>query len=131
VFWHQHTKAREEALIAIVDEFNAINEWGIIVEAVYQGGYTDIFNKMLIVLNTADVPDLVGAYQNQAATYQVADALVDMNSLVKSYKWGLSPTEQSDFFKGFFAQDVFPIFKNARLGFPPNRSEEVLYYNAD
>ena len=131
VFWHQHTKAREQALNEIVDEFNQTNEWGITVQAEYQGGYTDIFNKMLTVLNTADVPDLVVAYQNQAATYQVAEALVDMNSLVKSYKWGLSQLEQRDFFKSFFNQDIFPNFKNARLGFPPNRSEEVLYYNAD
>jgi multiple sugar transport system substrate-binding protein/sn-glycerol 3-phosphate transport system substrate-binding protein len=131
VFWHQHTKAREESLLQIVDEFNQTNEWGITVEAIYQGGYTDIFNKMLTVLNTQDVPDLVVAYQNQAATYQVAEALVDMNSLVKSYKWGLSQLEQRDFFKGFFSQDVFPNFKNARLGFPPNRSEEVMYYNVD
>ena len=29
---------------------------------------------MLTILNTADVPDLVVAYQNQAATYQLADA---------------------------------------------------------
>jgi multiple sugar transport system substrate-binding protein len=86
---------------------------------------------MLTVLNTQDVPDLVVAYQNQAATYQVGDGLVDMNSLVKSYKWGLSQLEQRDFIKSFFNQDIFPNFKNARLGFPPNRSEEVLYYNAD
>lgn len=131
LFWHQHTKDREAALQEIVAEFNATNEWGITVIAEYQGSYADIFNKMLGLLNTADVPDLVVAYQNQAATYQVADALVDMNSLVNSIKWGLSAAEQADFFPAFFKQDIFPNFGNQRLGFPPNRSMEVLYYNMD
>jgi multiple sugar transport system substrate-binding protein/sn-glycerol 3-phosphate transport system substrate-binding protein len=130
-FWHQHSGGRERALIEIVDEFNATNEWGITVIAEYQGSYGDIFNKMLTFMNTADVPNLVVAYQNQAATYQLAEALIDMNPLVNSAKWGLSAEEQADFFPGFFAQDIFPNFGNQRLGFPPNRSMEVLFYNMD
>ncbi len=74
---------------------------------------------------------MVVAYQNQAATYQLGDGLVDMNPLVDSPKWGLSAEDQADFFPGFWVQDVFPTFDNARLGFPPNRSMEMLYYNVD
>lgn len=131
IFWHQHTKAREEALKKIVDDFNKSNEWGITVEAEYQGSYNDIFNKMLVVLNTADAPNLVVAYQNQAATYQLAEGLQDMNGMVNSPKWGLPEAEQKDFFPGFWSQDVFPTYGNARLGFPPNRSMEVMYVNED
>ncbi len=131
VFWHNHTSPREEVLQGIVADFNANNEYGITVTAEYQGGYPDIFNKMLPILNTADVPDLVVAYQNQAITYQLADALVDMNPLVNSPKFGLSAEEQADFFPSFFAQDIFPTFDNARLGFPPNRSMEVMFVNMD
>lgn len=129
VFWHQHAQEREEALNQIVQEFNETNEYGITVQAEYQGGYGDIFNKMLNVLNTPDAPNLVVAYQNQAATYQLADALVDMTPLVNSETWGLSQEEQQDFFPGFWESDIFPTFDDARLGFPPNRSMEVLYYN--
>ncbi|MCU0484650.1 MAG: extracellular solute-binding protein [Anaerolineales bacterium] len=130
-FWHNHTKERETALLEIIDEFNKTNEYGITVTAEYQGSYNDIFNKMLGFLNTADVPDLVVAYQNQAATYQVGEGLVDINTYVNSYKWGLTDADKKDFFKGFYNQDIFPNFGNARLGFPPNRSMEVLYYNMD
>jgi len=129
-FWYQHSQEREEALQQIIQEFNETNEWGITVNGEYQGGYGDIFTKMLNVLNTEDAPNLVVAYQNQAATYQLADALVDLQPLVESERWGLPPEEQSDFFTGFFQADIFPSFENARLGFPPNRSMEVLYYNA-
>ncbi len=131
VFWHQHTREREEALNEIIAEFNETNEQGITVVAEYQGGYGDIFNKMLNVLNSPDAPGLVVAYQNQAATYQLADSLVDMTGMVASETWGLSEEELADFFPGFIAADVFPSFDNQRLGFPPNRSMEVMYYNAD
>jgi multiple sugar transport system substrate-binding protein/sn-glycerol 3-phosphate transport system substrate-binding protein len=130
-FWHQHTQEREEALNQIVEEFNSSNEYGITVAAEYQGGYGDIFNKMLNVLNSPEAPSLVVAYQNQAATYQLADSLVDLSGLVESETWGMSEEELSDFFPGFISADVFPSFGGQRLGFPPNRSMEVMYYNQD
>ncbi len=130
-FWYQHSGARAEVLEEIISEFNASNEWGITVVGSSQGGYGDIFNKMLAVIGTPDVPNLVVAYQNQAASYQLGEGLVDMRELVDSEVWGLTEEEKADFFPGFYAADIFPSFDNARLGFPPNRSMEILYYNAD
>lgn len=131
VFWHNHTRGRQEALAAIVQEFNRNNPYRITVTQEHQGRYQDIFHKMLGVLNTPDAPDLVVAYQNQAATYQLAGGLLDLTSLIDSPKWGLASEEQNDFFPAFFRQDIFPIFRHARLGLAPNRSMEVLYYNID
>jgi phosphate/phosphite/phosphonate ABC transporter binding protein len=131
VFWHNHSGPRLDTLTAMTDDFNATNEYGITIDFEYQGSYGDIFNKMLGVLNTPDAPSLVVAYQNQAATYQLADGLADMTSLVDSPKWGLTEAEQKDFFPGFWQQDIFPTYGNARLGFPGYRSMEVLYYNVD
>ena len=130
-FWHLYTQDQKQALLKIVEAFNKTNEWGIAVQAEYQGSYNDIFDRMLGVLNTIYAPDLVVAHQDQAATYQLADALVDMNSLVNSIQWGFTTADKNDFFPGPFAQDVFPNFGNARLGFPFNRSMEVMYYNKD
>ncbi|QRN84097.1 extracellular solute-binding protein [Chloroflexota bacterium] len=130
-FWHQHSGDRETELLRVVEEFNATNEYGITLTAEYAGGYGDIFTKMLPILNTAEVPDIVVAYQNQAATYQLADALWDMNEIIDDPTWGMPQEDQDDFFPGFFAQDIYPTFDNARLGLPPNRSMEVLYYNMD
>ncbi len=130
-FWHQHSGDRETELLKVVDAFNASNEYGITLTAEYAGGYGDIFTKMLPILNTPEVPDVVVAYQNQAATYQLADALWDMNEIMDDPTWGMPKADQEDFFPGFFAQDIYPTFGNARLGLPPNRSMEVLYYNMD
>lgn len=128
-FWHQHSGIRQDMLVEIVDDFNATNPYGITVIEENQGGYGDIFNKMLVLLGTDETPDLVVAYQNQAATYQVVDGLIDMTPLVRSEKWGYSDEELADFFPGFLQSDVNPTFDGQRLGFPPNRSMEMLYYN--
>jgi multiple sugar transport system substrate-binding protein len=131
VFWHNHTRGHQKTLAAIVQEFNRSNPYRITVTQEHQGHYQDIFQKMLRVLNTADAPDLVVAYQNQAATYQLAAGLLDLTSLINSPTWGLPAEEQHDFFPPFFRQDLSPIFQHARLGLAPNRSMEVLYYNRD
>ncbi len=83
---------------------------------------------MLAAIAAKNPPELVVAYQNQAATYAVNDALVDMNVYVKDPKWGLGQ-DISDFFAGFINQDVNAQFGGKRLGFPPNRSLEVMYVN--
>lgn len=133
VFWHQHSGAREEELVRIVETFNETNEWGITVEASNQGGYGDIFQKMNLGLvgGGEELPQLVVAYQNQAATYQLVNGLVDMRALVESEVWGLTEEEIADFFPGFYNADVFSVFGGQRLGFPPNRSMEVMYYNIE
>ena len=51
--------------------------------------------------------------------------------MVNSPKVGPVPEDQADFFPGFWAQDIFPLFNYERLGFPPNRSMEVVHYNTD
>ena len=130
-YWHPFSDQREETLNQIVQAFNTSNEYGVTVTAAGQGDYGDLFQKMLPLLNTDAAPDLVVAYQNQAATYQLGNALVDMTPLVESSTWGLSQADLSDFYPNFLEQDVFPTFNNERLGFPPNRSMEMLYYNTD
>lgn len=131
VYWHQHPGDREVALNEMVAEFNANNPWGITVEASNQGSYNDIYQKMIASIASGTLPNLVVAYQNQAAAYQLEDALVDMNIFVNDPQWGYSEEEQADFFQGFFLQDINPQFGGIRLGFPPNRSMEVVYVNLD
>ena len=127
-YWFQHSGYREEELQKMITEFNETNEWGITVVGEYQGGYNDIYNKMITAISGNSTPDLVVAYQNQAAGYQVSDALVDLTPYVDDAKWGLG-AEYDDFFEGFITQDINVQFGGKRLGFPPNRSVEVLYYN--
>jgi multiple sugar transport system substrate-binding protein/sn-glycerol 3-phosphate transport system substrate-binding protein len=110
----------------MLDEFNRTNQWKISVRGEYAGPYDQIYNKMVASIAAGKPPELVVAYQNQAATY--SDALVDLNQYVNDPKWGIGG-ELEDFFAGFINQDVSAQLGGKRLGFPPNRSIEVLYYN--
>ncbi len=134
LWWHQHTKEREEGLKQMVEEFNKTNEWGITVVAEYAGNYSEIYDKMLNAIAANDptlLPNLTVGYANQVAKYQLSDALVDLDLFVDSKKWGLTKEEKADFFQGIFEADVSPVFGDGhfRMGFPPQRSMEVMYYN--
>lgn len=130
VYWHQHSRSREEAIKALVDEFNSTNEWNITVNAEYIGSYGQIYNKMITAISGGSMPDLVVAYQNQASTYWIGEGLIDLQPYVEDEKWGLGDSID-DYFEGYINQDISAQFGNVRLGFPPNRSLEVLMYNAD
>lgn len=130
-FWHNHSGDREAILNKIVEDFNASNEYGITVKAEVAGRYAEIYTKMMTVLNTTDVPDIVVGYQNQVAMYQLADAIFDMNTIINDPKYGLSPEDQADYMEAFFAQDVYSLYDNQRLGIAPNRSMEVMYTNLE
>lgn len=128
VFWYQHTRMREDALVAMIADFNLSNDYGITVKGEYAGQYSDIYNKMVVGLQGGELPELVVAYQNQAQAYHRADGLVDIKPYMDSGKWGLSPEAREDFLPAFLAQDHID---GVQMGFPPNRSMEVLYYNQD
>jgi multiple sugar transport system substrate-binding protein len=128
-WWHQHSGSREEQLMEMMAEFNDTNECGITVNAQNQGGYNDIRDKMNAGIATGDLPGLVVGYQNDQAFYALADGLADMNAYIDDPTWGLTPEEKADFYAPFLQQGVHPAFDNQRLGFPPNRSMEGLFYN--
>jgi multiple sugar transport system substrate-binding protein len=130
-WWHNHTGIRTDAVNAAVDAFNKGNPWGITVEAISKGDYPVIYQAMLAGLQTGEVPNLTVAYQNQAATYQNAKALVDLNALVTDPVLGFGKDFTDDFFQGFLESDVNPQFGGQRLGMTVYRSMEVLYYNVD
>jgi multiple sugar transport system substrate-binding protein len=127
-YWFPHTGANSDAIQKMIADFNAANPWKITVKGEYAGSYDQIYNKMVAAIAARNPPELVVAYQNQAAMYAMNDALVDMNVYVKDPKWGLGK-DLGDFFEGFINQDVNAQFGGKRLGFPPNRSLEVMYCN--
>lgn len=130
VWWHQHSGSREELLLGMIEDFNSTNECGITVEAQNQGGYDDIRDKVNASTAAGEQPAaLIVGYQNDQAFYQLNETLVDFDLFINDPTWGLSEEDRADFFASFFDQGVHPEFGGQRLGFPPNRSMEVLFYN--
>lgn len=130
-FWHQQDQFRSSILKEMINEFNATNKWAITVVPVVHQTYGEIFQKLLPVLNTEEVPNLVLAYQHHAAAYHEAGGLLNLESLLESAIWGILSEDRRDFYTPILEQDRFHFFDGNRLGFPIQRSTDVLYYNAD
>ena len=128
-FWYQHTREREKALQELIADFNQSNDHQISVRGEYVGRYGDIYNKMNVGIQSGSLAaSLVVAYQNQALAYYQADGIVDITPYISSPKWGLSPREREDYVQSFLMQDNV---NGVQIGFPSNRSMELLYYNLD
>ena len=128
VFWYQHQRAREQALLEMITDFNRRNPYGVSVRGEFAGSYGDIYNKMVVGLQGGSVADLVVAYQNQAREYLLADGIVDLTPYMTSPRWGLSQEEAADYVQAFLRQDRI---EGRQIALPPNRSIEVLYFNID
>lgn len=131
VWWHNHTGSRDEIVKELAARYNAENAYGITLDAQSQGSYNDIRDKVNASISAGEVPaNIVVGYQNDQAFYQLNDTLVNLDDLINDPEVGLTEEEWNDFYPVFRSQSVHPLFDNARLGFPPQRSMEVMYYNA-
>ncbi len=64
-FWHVWgTGGPSDGMKAVVDNFNATNEYGITVNAVEQGNYSDLEDAMNAAIQSGDVPSVVVGYTN-------------------------------------------------------------------
>ena len=131
-YWHNRSQADQDLLQGMLDEFNKTNPYGIVAHAEIGGAaYPDVYNKVNAAIQAGQPPEMSVAYQNQAAFYRAQGAVVDLNPFLKSARYGLSADDLKDYFQAFLDSDQNPQFSGERLGFPTQRSMDVLYYNAD
>lgn len=116
-FWHAMSNAQEEALISLTDKFNAENEYGITVELVNQGKYSDLSSKIDASVLSDDLPDMAQVYNNWVSDY--VDKLVSLDQFITEDYWN----------------DIVPAFAQECESFgdvkviPFNKSTYVLFYN--
>jgi len=81
---------------------------------------------MIAGIQAGEVPNLVVAYQNNAAAYYQAGGLSKIWMFnVKDSTWGFNEAEVADFVPGFFTQDYTPMARTASGSRPtaqPKRS---------
>ena len=131
-YWHNRPQKDQEFLQAMLDEFNKSNPYGITAKAEIAGAsYNDVYSKVSAAIQAGQPPEVSVAYQNQAAFYRSSGAVIDLNPFLKSKKYGLSQEDQNDYFQAFLDSDANPQYKGERLGFPTQRSMDVLFYNVD
>ncbi|HEX9116836.1 MAG TPA: hypothetical protein VGA61_12275, partial [Anaerolineae bacterium] len=131
-YWHNRPQKDQDLLQSMFDEFNKSNPYGITAKAEIAGAsYNDVYNKVNAAIQGGQPPEISVAYQNQAAFYRGQGAIIDLNPFVKSKKYGFSDADLKDYFQAFLDSDQNPQFAGERLGFPTQRSMDVLYYNVD
>lgn len=131
-YWHQRPQAQQEVLQSMLDDFNKTNPYGIKATAEIAGAaYPDVYNKVNAALQAGKPPEMTVAYQNQAAFYRVSAAVIDLNPFINSKKYGLNDADLKDYYGAILDTDASPQFKGERLGFPTQRSVEVMYVNMD
>lgn len=131
-YWHNRPQKDQDFLQGMLDEFNKSNPYGITAKAEIAGAsYNDVYNKINAAIQANQPPDISVAYQNQAAFYRNQGAIIDLTPFVQSKTYGLSEADLKDYFQAFLNSDKNPQFKGEVLGFPTQRSMEVMYYNAD
>lgn len=128
-FWHVYGEGdpRHDAMLAIVDDFNANNEYGITVEALDQGEYKDVEDKVNAGIQSGDLPQVVQAYTSALNNWDTVDLVVDLNQFVYDDTYGLTEEELADIYPAVL--DLGITADGARLGWPLSQSANAMVYN--
>lgn len=94
-FWHAMSNKQEQSLTELTEKFNAENPYGITVELVNQGAYSDLQTKMMANAAADTLPDMAQAYNNYFTDYVdkviplddfVANDYPDWEDILESYR---------------------------------------------
>jgi multiple sugar transport system substrate-binding protein len=130
LFWHRQAGDSETLQQQIIDEFMAANP-NIRIKAEALGDYDKLYQKTLSAIQAGAPPDLVAAYESQAAEYYEAGALIPFDELIRSKKYGLTEAELRDYIPSFLEATKFPQYEGKMLTFPYTKSNLVMYTNMD
>jgi multiple sugar transport system substrate-binding protein len=125
-FWHPWSGAPGQLLERLVEEFNLSNQWGILVTAVRFPGYDGLEKNLESAFQTSYAPQATLGYLHQMLGWDKNKDLVDISTYVADPQWGLSASEQADFYPLFWNQEVVD---GRRLGIPAVRTGQLILYN--
>jgi multiple sugar transport system substrate-binding protein/sn-glycerol 3-phosphate transport system substrate-binding protein len=128
-FWHVYGEGdpRNEAINAIVDDFNSTNEYGITVEALDQGQYSDLEDKVNAGIQSGDLPNIAQAYTSALANWDTVDLVADLNQYIDDPDYGLTADEKADIYASVLDSGV--TADGRRIGWPFSQSANVVVYN--
>ena len=107
-------------------QFNADNEWGIVVDPTGYGDYTSLFEAENTALASSSSADLVETLPEQTLAWEALGAVVDLKPYLEDQIWGLTTAGRADIPSIFWAQDNV---NGKQLGVPAERSARVILYN--
>jgi sn-glycerol 3-phosphate transport system substrate-binding protein len=118
--WHGLTRANEETLVRITDQFNS-SQSDVKVSLVNQTSYKDTLDKYVAGLSTGDLPDLVQIEDTGLQTMIDTQSVLPASACIKADKY-----DTSDYVKRVL--DYYTVGKTL-WPMPFNVSNPVFYYN--
>ncbi len=122
-FWHSMGGVNGEALDTLVKQFNEENEYGITVDAQYQGEYDDSLNKLKSAQIGNMGADLVQVYEIGTRFMIDSGWIVPMQDMIDGDGYDVSQIEPN--LAAYYTID------NELYSMPFNSSTPILYYNKD
>ncbi len=128
-FWHVYGEgdSRKAVIDGIVEEFNATNEYGITVEALDQGQYGDVQDKVNAGLTSGDLPNIAQAYTSSFLDWDTVGAVTDLQPFVESADYGLTQEEIDAIYDSAYNDGM--TVDGRRLAWPMSQSANVITYN--
>jgi ABC-type glycerol-3-phosphate transport system substrate-binding protein len=127
-FWHAMSSgANLEGMTALVEAFNASNEYGITVEAVAQGSQSDLETAVNGAIATGELPNLTMGFANGLVRWYGLDVIAPLNAYIDDPVYGLSDEVQAGIFPGPYSSGTLP--DATQIGIPMHQSAQVFFYN--
>ena len=122
-FWHSMGGVNGQAIDTLVQKFNNENEYGITVEAEYQGSYDDALNKLKSAQIGNMGADLVQVYEIGTRFMIESGWIVPMQSMVNADEYDTSVLESN--------LAAYYTINDMLYSMPFNSSTPLMYYNKD
>jgi sn-glycerol 3-phosphate transport system substrate-binding protein len=122
-FWYAMAGRNGEAIMELVDRYNAQNENGVQVEAIYQGNYNDTLTKLRASAQSGDLPSMVQV--NELSTRFMYDSGLATPVQELAGQAGYSFDDLNQKLVDYYTVD------GVVQSMPFNVSAPTLYYNKD
>ena len=126
-FWHAMSGTNGEALQNIVDKYNETHEYAK-VNAVFQGKYTELFEKISGAAQSKTLPAMSMIYANRLTAYIMNGYVQELDSFINDSKKGLTPEELKDIPAIFTERSKWG---DVTYTMPCNKSVYLMFYNED
>ncbi|MBE6548518.1 MAG: extracellular solute-binding protein [Ruminococcaceae bacterium] len=140
-FSHTMNAEYQKVLDKYIKEFNKLYP-KITIEHAQVGGYDEVRDQIKTELTAGNQPNIAYCYPDHVALYNVAKAVVPLNSFIDSQIevtdangnktiLGLTEEQKADFITAFYEEGAVFDKAGTMYTLPMSKSTEVIYYNKD
>jgi multiple sugar transport system substrate-binding protein len=124
--WDAFSGAAGSVFTDEVAQFNAANQWGIVVTQTGYGDYPTLFDAVNSAIKSGGTPDLVVSLPEETLAWDASGSVLDLTPYLTDPAWGFGSGGAADFQNVFLSQDNLG---GKQLGIPAQRSARFLFYN--